>query len=225
MDTQTPDLQAVVQRQCRELAERLEKVEGENRRLKRRGLVMLAAASALALAGVVMAAVALARGGPTSAPLAESEPAGEGDVKTADVVRARAFEVVDEDGQMRAHLSDLGLILVDPLGGEFDLGDVRLSAVDGLEFRNSEGDVRVELRRIWLRFYDWRGEEAFFLDCHQGLTLADSEAQTRIILRTDMETNKPSILLLGEDGNITWQAPPPEDGPDDVPEEAEAPAG
>jgi tetratricopeptide (TPR) repeat protein len=55
MDTQTPDLQAVVERQCRELVERLEKVERQNRRLKVAGGVGVA----LVIVGAIMLACAL----------------------------------------------------------------------------------------------------------------------------------------------------------------------
>lgn len=95
METQTPDLQTVVERQCRELAERLEKVEGhcsalarQNRRLK--GACVLS----VGLVGLVVAA--LAGGGCQGSRVNQTVPEATNERDLADVRR-------EEENRNRPH--------------------------------------------------------------------------------------------------------------------------
>ena len=217
MDRQTPDLQAVV--------ERLETVERQNRRLKRRGLVMLAAVGALALAGFVMAAVALAQGGAASIRLVEDKPVSDEDVEATDIgiVRAYAFQVVDRKGKVLASLNEFGLRLEDSLGGEAAAGSVVLSPFTGLSFNYPEGEGNIRLSRLGLQFHYSQGKESIDLSpfvglrflvpdgtvrlacSYEGLMLADSKGVQRAVLTIDEKKNGPFLSLDREGGKGSMQ--------------------
>ena len=185
MNTQTPDLQAVVERQCRELAERLDKVEDQcgalakqNRRLK--------------IAGVMLLVII---GGVTLLCLAKGHPA---------VIRAEKLEVRDAAGRTRVLLTE-----------------------DVLRFFAANGDRQFSLTcsdnpdiGAWLSVYNRYGY-LYLRPC--GVNLHEADSTERLILGNDVWgpefSKRPlwSLSLHDKDGNVIWQAPPPDDAPEEAP--------
>ncbi len=108
MDTQTPDLQAVVERQCRQLVERLEKVEKQNGRLKRWGVLVVVVLGVLTLVGFRMDIVKWCRVGPKTPSMAVTE--------APEFIKARNLSIVNRSGEKVAHLNESGLWFYDKRG-------------------------------------------------------------------------------------------------------------
>ncbi len=216
MDTQTPDMQAVVERQCRELVERLEKVEGQSRALaKQNRRLKVAGAVALALIGAV---VLVGAATPKST-----------DYSTSDFkfqsVQVRELIVVDPKGKPRAELT------VDKEGSALMLRDAK-------GMRRALLDV--EMGRSVLSLYDEQGTFRAGLagDDEPGLDLSDEKGRLRVALRADeagssvtlsdakgipcaelaVNEDGPRLILCNAKGKLIWKTPPP----DDDGEEAEA---
>ena len=226
MDTQTPDLEAVV--------ERLGRVEKQNRRLKVAGiaaLVLIGALMLLAAAppkpGTIKAErfVLVDKHGRNRAVLAPDQRLlGQEDQSFL------GLTLFDEGGKMRVALvarekdpanKDAGLILLD--------AEARPQVALGAQTDSAE-----------LTFYNSKGETPVCLTGSSGgsLTLADRNGKYRIslvaglpsILRFDDDENKtriklgfpvegrddfmPRLRFYDKDHKVVWQAPPLDDAPE-----------
>ena len=104
---------------------RLDKLEQDNRRLKLTVGALLLVLAAVPLIGAVM---------PEQIP---------------DLIQARAFRVIGENGPIRAQMDDSGIDYYD------ENGDMRASiSTDGTSYRDENGDLRASMNASGILYYD-----------------------------------------------------------------------
>ena len=104
---------------------RLDKLEQDNRRLKLTVGALLLALAAVPLIGAVM---------PEQIP---------------DLIQARAFRVIGENGPIRAQMDDSGIDYYD------ENGNMRASlSADGTSYRDENGDLRASMNASGILYYD-----------------------------------------------------------------------
>jgi len=154
------------------------------------------------------------------------------DAAVTDVVRVRRFELLDENGKMRAMLGMLpagpGFALYDPAGEMRASLRMVLDKWPSLALSDSAGKIRAVLNLSLfsdespaLTFYDSAGKMRAQLEglSYPGprLILLDEDRKKRAVLgtnslrviKTGVIENLPesSIVLLDEDERVLWSAP------------------
>ena len=118
------------------LESRLSKVEQDNRRLKLTVGALLLALAAVPLIGAVM---------PQEIP---------------DLITAREFRVVDENGTERAYMRDTGFWYSDEDGTlRFAMNEL------GLSVRDENGNLRVMMTDVGIGYYDENGTPVWSTEC------------------------------------------------------------
>jgi len=201
------------------LARRLDRVERENRWLKRAGVVALAVMAASIAASVVMEPF-----------IADREAQKVHPRVRARVVEAEKFVVKDTTGKIRANLStgdggSVGIGLYDLDGKSRIALNVQADGGSGLHFSYGNG-ARAALG-VWpdgtpvLHFYDQEGKVRALLvvDAEDGATLrfSDGEENVRAVVgSTSIETThtgaveqrpESSLVLFSKAGKVIWSAP------------------
>ena len=191
-----------------EIAGRVQRLERDNRRLKLGAGALVALVVAVPLVGAVL---------PPQNPFRQQQQ---------EVIEARAFRVLDEQGGDRAALGPAGLSFFD------EQGTLRVAlGADSLAFYDEQGTLRSGLDAEWLKLYDEQGKvsaglSAVWLDLgnEQGDRaflsagsldfLVEEKARLRlgrvtvINQRTDAETSYPAALVLfDEEGNVIERLP------------------
>ena len=176
-----------------EIAGRVQRLERDNRRLKLGAGALVAVLVALPLVAAVL---------PPQNPFRQQQ-------EVPQRVVAREFQVLDENGTVRAGLGEdglaffndlqedltrlapFGLDLSSPAGtsrvylGAFGLvfkdeGEARsLLDTDGLRLYDEQGEVRTFLGEDWLGFYDEQGEVRVALRTEDGLRFNDEQGTLR----------------------------------------------
>jgi hypothetical protein len=190
------------------IEERVEKVEMELARAKRRNRLLLA--------GVLLAVVLLAVGATTP-----------GVASREDVVKAKQFILVDVNDKTRAELS---VTAMGPVLGLFDKKGIARAILSvpedgpGLSLSNENGKIRAILSvpedGPMLYLYDESGKAhtglVMFKD-GSSLNLSDKNGKTRATLGRSQTTTpdgktitypESSLLLFDPNGNVIWMAPP-----------------
>ena len=104
---------------------RLSKLEQDNQRLRLRVGALLLVLAAVPLVGAMM---------PEQIP---------------DLIQARAFRVIGENGPIRAQMDDSGIDYYD------ENGDMRASiSTDGTSYRDENGDLRASMNASGILYYD-----------------------------------------------------------------------
>ena len=175
-----------------EIAGRVQRLERDNRRLKLGAGALVAVLVTLPLVAAVL---------PPQNPFRQQQ----------EVIEARLFRVLDEQGELRAALSEGGLSFYDEQENE----GARLRA-DGLSFFDEEqGTTRVALGEIGLVFADEQGTVRAHLGA-DSLGFVDEQEAIRLQLgrvtvvteRTKAETTYPAALVLfDEEGNVIERLP------------------
>ncbi len=183
--------------------ERLETLEKELARAKRRSRRLLAAvglvAGAVALVWVVVGAGCNTQGG-----------------KVPTVIRAGRFQLVDENGSDRAVLTvdkdGPSLTLLDENGNDRALLYMFREDEPGLLLLDENGKTRARLHVDkdvpGLDLLDENGQPCAGLYVDEdvpALALADENGNDRAVLTVDKDG--PSLTLLDENGEAIWQAP------------------
>ena len=167
-----------------EIAGRVQRLERDNRRLKLGAGALVAVLVALPLVAAVLPA------------------------QVPEVIEARSFRVLDEQGTVRANLFEDGLLVIDEQGTQR-----ALLGADSLVFYDEQG-TRVTLGGGGLTFYDGQGMPRAAL-IPDTLTFAD-ENRARLQLgrvtvvntRTTAETTYPAALVLfDEEGTVIESLP------------------
>jgi len=125
------------------LESRLSKVEQDNRRLKLTVGALLLVMAAVPLVGAVM---------PEQVP---------------ELITARAFHVIDENGEVRTAMDDTGFMAISVwkgLQGEPDTRSQMNLEGDGISFRDGNGTLRTEMNMTHTIMNDENGEQRWFLD-------------------------------------------------------------
>lgn len=169
-----------------ELSDRLERLESENRRMKRAGFFVIAAALAVALVGA-----------------AKPE-------KIPEVVDARMFRVIDDNGQVRAGMAAKAISYYDENGQ----GRAYLSA-NAIGYTDANGKERAAMDANGVWYYDQTGRTRATMNA-AGFAYADEKGTTRANLGA-FETIDPTsgektryptgVALFDEAGNKVWRAP------------------
>ena len=150
------------------LESRLSKIERDNRRLKLTVGALLLVLAAVPLIGAVM---------PEQIP---------------DLIQARRFEVIDENDNFRAVMTDTGIHYRD------ENEDIRASmGTNGIGYYDGNGKIRVGMTPFGFWYYDENGKIRVGMGIG-GISYWD-ENQT---LRTSMGTN--GIHYVDENGNLVW---------------------
>lgn len=177
------------------LANRVAKLEAQNRRLKKLGIASL----------VVVAAVITM-----------------GQVTVKKVIRANEFEMLDSSGNVRAHLSVMdgspSLDLFDE-AGQPRVVIANFSDGPQIALTNPAGKVNLQLRSSGLTLFDPAESERASLSTSEGkpsLVLNDSDGFSAIFGRAALvrpstgrkeSTSAASIVLFGKDSKVLWSAP------------------
>ena len=169
-----------------DLERRVEKLEQENRRLKIVGGVVVAVLAAVALVGAVM---------PQEIP---------------DVIEARSFRAVNENGHL--------VTLMSPIGVRHFYGDqipVFSMNIKGIFFSDSNRTTRVRIFEEGIAYFDENGELRAMMDAN-GFAYLDENRNTRAQLGVAALTSPASgavtrypaaVVLYDAGGNVIWQAP------------------
>ena len=187
-----------------DLEKRVEKLERENRRLKIAGGAVVAVLVAVVLAGAVT---------PQQVP---------------EVIRAAAFEVVDDNGTTRAVMNAEYIGYADAKGipralvrarGIFlsdDNGTVRVAiGVEGVGYADENGTIRATMKTEGIGYSDENGEGRAAMSS-DGFTYLDENGTIRAELGevglpapgTGIQTLYPAAMVLSDaEGKVIWQAP------------------
>ena len=154
-----------------DLERRVEKLERENRRLKIVGGLVL-----LGLAAACTSTAVMPQEGP-------------------DVIEARTFVVIDEDGTTRARITPVGLGYHD--GG----GNLRaLLSAGGIAYIDENGTIRGRIEAGGSSYFDENGEIRARIVA-SGSSYFDENGEIRARIVAD------SFTYFGENGDAIWQAP------------------
>ncbi len=150
---------------------RVEKLERENLRLKIVGGVILLGFMAACTSAAVM---------PQEVP---------------DVIEARTFAVIDEDGTTRAGITAVGI------GYHDEKGNLRtLISPGGIAFIDENGTTRGRIEAGGSSYFDENGEiRARIVD--SGSSYFDENGEIRLRIVDD------SFTYFDENGDVIWQAP------------------
>jgi len=150
------------------IEQRVEKLEAENRRLRRAGGAVVAVLLAVVLVGAAL---------PQEIP---------------ELIEARAFRVIDENGTMRAAVTTEGIGYADEGGG---LRALITSA--GLNLSDEDRILRVVVNP----------DGILYVDENQTVRVALGRIQTgNPAIGTEM-TLPAAVVVYDADGNVIWQAP------------------
>jgi len=159
------DLSAVVAR--------VEKLERQNRRLKIAG-------------GVILLGIVAACASETVTPPAREAP---------DVIEARTFAVIDENGTTRAGITSVGI------GYHDEMGNLRaLISPGGIAYIDENGTTRARIEASGSSYFDESGEIRARIVAG-GISYFDEMGEIRARIVDD------SFTYFDEDGELIWQAP------------------
>jgi hypothetical protein len=169
-----------------EISARLERLERQNRTMKRAGFGLLAAALAVALIGAAT---------PEEIP---------------EVIEAREFRVIDENGKRRTTISANGFGYHDENGQTRALIDA-----DGFRYGDENGKVRAGMGADGFGYLNANSTIRAMMGA-AGFSYADENGQMRALMgvaelvspETGMESRYPAaVVLFDADGNLIWRAP------------------
>ena len=159
------------ERETMDLERRVEKLERENRRLKIVGGAVL-----LALAAACTSAAVIPQGVP-------------------DVLEARTFAVIDEDGTIRARITPVGV------GYHDENGNLRtLLSPGGIAYIDRNGTIRGRIEAGGSTYFNENGEIRARIEA-TGSSYFDENGEIRARIVDD------SFTYFDENGDVIWQAP------------------
>ena len=149
---------------------RVSKLEQDNRRLKLTVGALLLVVAGAACAGAMM---------PEQIP---------------EVIQARAFEVIDENGVRRALMVGEGIFYYGANGA------TRARMSNSFEVRDENGEIRAMMNDVSIRVLDENGTLRALID-DKSIAYLDENRVTRAQLYAD------GFFLSDENGNVVWRTP------------------